>query len=502
MLDSEEIFPLTTIVKSAHCVKLAYHSHHEPIHEKQIIQNSLTAEKRVLKKQFILTKEGQQFSNIEPSSKTQLLENFEYKNGDYKDLNFIYNSISFSIDYMSISDDKVLIHNIFPTTKVTFYNLLETLMSLLFISKFTSKTVLYKFVYLHTQFTYGQPTSNLFIFRNFTKNHLKSKEQLLTAILDALPSIKKATAPDSEIGMHCVKPYDCAFKGSCWPELPHDSVFYVHNMSKKEKFILMEKDQHLMSFLKKETLTYQQTIQRDSHTHKKTFINHNELSTFMNKITYPLHFLDFEAVHFSFPLFENIKPFQALPFQFSLHKQQNQEQVPTHHAFLGEPGKDPRYLFLKTLLESLEPTGSIIAFDTHFERETLVSLASQFPEFKDKVKNVLSRFIDLSTPFQKYLVYSYKMKGKYSLKEILPAFIPDLSYTPLSISSGEVASRAYVLISYAEKEHLQKRLINQLKEYCFLDTYALYRLTEILQELTTTNLDLVSDASFNDPIKS
>lgn len=478
----DTIIPISVLVQTAQCKKLAWYSHHTPLLEKNIIQESLFLEKNHLKQKFLTLKEFQIYKGATSFSEPISLDSFSFDIGHYHDITFIYNSISFPIDFMSITDSSITIYALHSTTKVTFYTLLESLLILEFILSKTKKEPRYKYIYLNSNYVTSKPISSLFLFRTFTKRHVVQKQHLLSLILDSLSDIATPTEPHKQIGLHCVKPHECGFKESCWPQLPNDSLYYFHNMSKKEKFTLLNNGIRSMKDCSPDSFSFQQQIQLDCHTKNTTYINKVEIKKFVSKFVYPFYFLDFEAVHFGLPLFENIKPFQALPFQFSLHKQEHKDHVPKHSTFLAEPQKDPRYLFIKELLSRLGNEGSIIAFDTHFEKETLHSLALLFPEFSTAINTLLTRFIDLSLPFQKYIVYSNKMKGRYSLKEILPAFIPELSYTPLSISKGETASRAYVLSSYTTDMAQRKRLLHQLKEYCFLDTYALYRLTELLME--------------------
>ena len=91
------------------------------------------------------------------------------------------------------------------------------------------------------------------------------------------------------------------------------------------------------------------------------------------------------------------------------------------------------------------------------------------------------RMVDLLVPFRSRHLYHPKMEGSASLKSVLPAFVPDLTYEGLAINNGEIASIAYNrsirgLVPEDEKE----QIFEDLREYCKLDTLAEVRLVEVL----------------------
>ncbi|NIQ01319.1 MAG: DUF2779 domain-containing protein, partial [Nitrospinaceae bacterium] len=76
---------------------------------------------------------------------------------------------------------------------------------------------------------------------------------------------------------------------------------------------------------------------------------------------------------------------------------------------------------------------------------------------------------------QKKIVYRREMKGRYSIKTVLPALVPELNYDSLDIPDGQSASRAYRQLTRMNREEERKTVRNQLLAYCRMDTLGLER---------------------------
>ena len=191
--------------------------------------------------------------------------------------------------------------------------------------------------------------------------------------------------------------------------------------------------------------------------------------------------MDFESFMPAVPIYNNTKPYQHIPFQYSLHYKKKKNSPLEHFYFLAEQGIDPRKLFLESLLKHTETEGTILVYDALMEKGILNSLKKDFPEYIAEIDLRLKRFVDLMLPFQNRSYYHPAMKNSYSIKNILHALVPDLSYTNLKISSGSIAMVAF--------EHLQTetdlfKIIEtreNLLEYCQLDTLSMVRVFEILE---------------------
>jgi hypothetical protein len=75
------------------------------------------------------------------------------------------------------------------------------------------------------------------------------------------------------------------------------------------------------------------------------------------------------------------------------------------------------------------------------------------------------------------------MKGSYSIKYVLPALIPELSYENLEINEGGLASVAFESLFYESNFIRIDEIRQNLLEYCKMDTYAMVKLLEKLESL-------------------
>ena len=195
------------------------------------------------------------------------------------------------------------------------------------------------------------------------------------------------------------------------------------------------------------------------------------LQVWMKQIKYPISYLDFEWDTFAIPPYKNMKPFDVLCFQYSLHVETSDGNL-THYNFFES--KDCRRHFVEKLIKDLPKTGTILVYNMEgAEKLRLKQLASQFEEYREELESICSRMVDLSKPFEAGLYYNSKMRGHYSLKSILPVFSKDVSYHDLDIQNGLNAVFAYR--TYDEKDEKEKKEVKEaISTYCQMDTYAEY----------------------------
>ncbi len=200
------------------------------------------------------------------------------------------------------------------------------------------------------------------------------------------------------------------------------------------------------------------------------FADRFALSDWMKQIQAgPISFLDFEWDTFALPPYQGMRPFDVLVFQYSLHILENNELK--HLEFLGT--QDCRLGFVETLLKDLPPTGTVFAYNAMgAEAIRLRELGRQFPQYAKQLDAIIERMRDMAVPFIGGLVYDLKMRGNFSLKKIIQAINPDLSYSRLSIQHGMEAVYQYREMEDSEDED-DGQSKKELLEYCSMDTYAM-----------------------------
>jgi len=313
-------------------------------------------------------------------------------------------------------------------------------------------------------------------------------ETLQLNINDDIERLKKVLLeneiPEKEIGPHCSSPYACDFAGHCWKDIPNYSVFNIARLKSNKKFDLYQK-----GFLKLNDipanypLNEKQWQQVHAEVRDETYIDTKRIQSFVNQLTYPLYFLDFETFATAVPVLNNSKPYQQLVFQYSLHIEQKDSQL-IHKEFLAETdGSDPRKSFVEQLIKDCDTEGDIIVYNIGFERGKVEGLIRLFPEYKEELESIIERLVDLMVPFQKKWYYTPSMKGSYSIKKVLPALVPKLSYKDLIIQEGGTASNTYAAMFLGTFKGDIQQTRTDLLEYCKLDTLAMVEILNKLKEV-------------------
>lgn len=207
---------------------------------------------------------------------------------------------------------------------------------------------------------------------------------------------------------------------------------------------------------------------------------------FLEKLHYPMCFLDFEACQPSLPLYDGTRPFMQVAFQYSLHVKRTEYSELEHYQFLPKKGKDPRAEMARRLFNQIPHGACVVVFSKGLECKVLAQLAAKFKEFSGKLTSARNSVCDLQELFASRAVYAKAMLGSTSLKAVYPALFPgdkSCDYSALDVRNGAEALRLFTRAQYedeaASAEHYQ-----QLYAYCGKDTLSLARMVTMLQEVT------------------
>jgi hypothetical protein len=292
--------------------------------------------------------------------------------------------------------------------------------------------------------------------------------------------------PEVGIGKHCNAPYTCDFMGHCWKDIPVYSVFNISRLNADKCFELFERGVVNVSDVPDDfDLSENQRLQVEAEKNQTEFIDKEKIKEFLDELNYPLYHLDFETMGHAVPIFDGSRPYQQIVFQYSLHVQDAPNAESDHFEYLGETnGEDPRLKFVDQLIKDVGTKGDILVYNIGFERGKLEDLAELHPSKSAEINAIIDRLKDLMTPFQKKWYYTYKLKGSYSIKKVLPALVPefDEGYSSLVISDGGTASLVYAQMTEGSYEGDYEAARKDLLAYCELDTLAMVKILEKLYE--------------------
>ena len=273
---------------------------------------------------------------------------------------------------------------------------------------------------------------------------------------------------------------------------PHVPEYSVHDIarigqSKKKLAELVDSGIFSIQDIPSEfPLSDKQRNQVDATQTGKSFLDRKEISSFLDAISYPISFLDYETFPAAIPRFVNYKPFHQIPFQFSLHIFDfDNEDEPKHEKFIFTENKNPDESIINSLKTHLPSTGSILVWHKTFEVGRHKDLAERNPEHKEFLEDLNNRIIDLKDVFADQYFIHPGFKGKVSIKYVLPVLVPELSYKELDIQEGATASQTWNKIVNKEfTDEEAKEKINHLCTYCERDTYAMFAIWKYLKKIT------------------
>lgn len=291
--------------------------------------------------------------------------------------------------------------------------------------------------------------------------------------------ISSDVEPPAPLG--CKQCAACGFWGYCSQYLPKPSVFDLYGFSKKRECYengIVTFDDLLNSGIKLSDIQRRQ-IEYTLHD-RGTYIDKAAIAQFLSGLTYPLYFLDFETMQICVPEYDGTKPFQQIPFQYSLHYVESENGEVKHREFLAEVGIDPRRVLAERLCEDIPENACILAYHSQTERGIVGKLAELFPDLRDQLLNIQSGIKDLLPIFKQGHYYKREMGGSFSIKRVLPAVFPEMDYHNLDgVQNGTDAMNIFPRLNEYPPEEAQK-IREQLLIYCKRDTEAMVLLWQEL----------------------
>jgi hypothetical protein len=300
---------------------------------------------------------------------------------------------------------------------------------------------------------------------------------------------EQQSEPDMDIGPHCTDPYECGYKGYCWKHIPEKSVFTIAGLRSNKAFDLYHRGIITLQQVQENAVSLTAKQRRQLESELKGLppsIEAEEIRAFLDTLSFPLYFLDFETFMPAIPSFDGCRPYMQIPFQYSLHILSSPTAEAAHHEFLAKEGTDPRRPLAEALCKDIPVNVCTLAYNMGFEKGVIANLAEQFTDLSEQLLNIRSNIKDLMTPFRSQAYYRREFEGYYSIKTVLPGLFPDdpeLNYHNLNlIQNGGDAMAAFLGLEKKSQEEIAATR-QALLSYCCLDTLAMVKIWEYLNEL-------------------
>lgn len=322
---------------------------------------------------------------------------------------------------------------------------------------------------------------DLFVYENVDEevsNYIAGLESELNEIDQILKSEK---CPDIHVSSHCKKPDKCSYYEHCWKDIPEKSIFSIPRLNaNKEALLIADGITEIKDIPSDFELSTNQKKYVDSVVLDLPQIDKLRIKNKLAELSYPIYFFDVESHQTAIPELSGVNPYSQICFQFSCHILRENGEM-EHCEFLHVENSDPRKPFLEKLFQVIGDSGSIVVYNQQFEITRFKELAIWFPEYKEKLDQLIGRVWDQLIIFRDHYTHP-DFNGSNSIKSILPVLVPKLSYKELVISQGDEASAIWSEMIYMEEGEEKEKIIHALKEYCKLDTLAMVEIHQVLKE--------------------
>jgi len=324
--------------------------------------------------------------------------------------------------------------------------------------------------------------SGFMIENDLTKEAMGREDEVKSWIAEAQKIVAKKHAPEIKTGNQCNDPYECGFFGYCQSQEPQveQPIHWLPRVAKKELKAYFET--HRGSELRDvpdALLNGEQQRVKDVTLSGKVWFDRQAAVEALAGHRLPAYFLDFETIQFAVPIWKGTRPYQQIPFQFSLHRLSRTGKLELR-AFIDLSGRDPSRSFSDALVSTCGERGPIFVYNAGFETARIIELSERFPRLRKPLLALTERVVDL-LPIARKHYYHPSQQGSWSIKAVLPALCPDLNYGDLEgVQDGGMAMGAFLEALSPQTSRARKAEIErQLLDYCALDTYALVRLWSI-----------------------
>jgi len=323
---------------------------------------------------------------------------------------------------------------------------------------------------------------NLFIRADVT-GPVEARLAAVPGEIAAMTAMLAGPRPSVATGPHCSTPYECPFTARCWPEPPPHHVSTLYAM--RRRALELDELGYRTIFDLPEDFPLKAAADRQRRAVQAgQMIVEPTLAPALARFAPPVAFLDFETVGLAIPVWDGCHPYDAVPVQFSAYAPDGDGALQPH-AWLADGPGDPRPALAERLLAACEGTCAIVVYNARFEGDRIRELAAALPHLAARLEALAGRLVDL-LPVVRNHVYHPDFGGSFSLKRVLPALVPELSYAGLAIAEGETASLELGrLLFHGDRMPPEERarLRADLLAYCHQDTWGLVRLLERLRGL-------------------
>lgn len=290
---------------------------------------------------------------------------------------------------------------------------------------------------------------------------------------------------------------DCLYRGRSshcesftlsHPTIPEYSIHdlsYIGSSPNKLRLLVEQGIYHLHDIGDTSDFTDKQQNQIETHRTNKEIIDTKEIANVLNGYAYPLYFFDYETYSPAVPLYDGFSPYKKIPIQFSLHYIEKKGGPLEHIEYLHQENSDPSDAVAKMLVDSINPSGTVLAWNVGFERSVTNELASRVPAHQHALQRICAQMQDLMDIFSKQHYVHKGFGGKVAIESVMNVMLPDMTYDHLPYTGQDVGFVWWkdIVATGVPKNDERTEKIRLVLEYCKQDTLVMVEIWRILHDM-------------------
>lgn len=287
---------------------------------------------------------------------------------------------------------------------------------------------------------------------------------------------------------------NCDFNHQCYPEFDTMTIYQIPGLQTAKH---LEAGRRTAQDMVDEKLNDTQKRVVECIIDQSIYSDREAIVKEFQEWQYPIAYFDFETVSPPLPIIQDTKPYERLPFQYSLHIAQNKNQPIDdyeHREYLADPKDMEKSIneLANRMADDLDNCKTIVAYHDSFEKgvtKWLAEWAENHENFdlSKRLKAINHKFVDLEKIIKEYY-YDPQFQGSFSIKNTLPVLVPHLSYDNLTVGNGDEATTIFLDMILGREEELEQKGMKMperkdMLDYCKMDTWAMVVLKKALKEL-------------------
>lgn len=289
---------------------------------------------------------------------------------------------------------------------------------------------------------------------------------------------------------------DCHFSGrsrQCdtfersHPEIPEYSIHDLSRIGlKPNKLMQLVTDgiYHLEDIDDISDFSVIQQNQIHTHKSKKEIIDVQEIAKILDGYKYPLYFFDYETFAPAIPVYPGYGTYQRIPIQFSLHIIDKKGGLLRHVDYVHAENSDPSFPVAKILADTIDPNGTVLAWNVGFEKGVTNELAERLPEYKIILNRICNQMQDLRDVFSKQHYVHKDFRGSSGVGAVMEALLPHMTYDHLPYTGSDVGFVWWRdIVNEGASPVDREKKIHLIREYCKQDTFVMVEIFRILTDI-------------------